>query len=84
MRVVVHHDSSCPDSDDGKTRWVRAFGQLLAAGRPGFDTESSMRAHADKWAELARVSGCNCGAAEEIARRARESNDGESGATPRE
>ena len=77
VRVAIYHHDSCPESDTGKTRWVREFRQLLIAGLAGFEKESCMRAHAAKWAELARVSGCNCGAAEEIARRNTEEPHGQ-------
>jgi hypothetical protein len=70
MKVIIEHDDGCPESARGKQTWINAFVNMQREAQQKYDQVSSMRTHCERWAELARVCGCNCGAAEEIKRRA--------------
>jgi hypothetical protein len=72
MKIIIQHDSSCPESVDGQYRWQLNFEAMQRESRKDFDQMPSMRLHAEKWAELARNTGCNCGAKEEMIRREKE------------
>lgn len=84
MKVVIQHDDNCPLGPTGLRMFDEAVDALASTPPEARATSEDRFALALAWSQLRLKQRCNCGAEDEIARRAREAEYGESGATPRE
>lgn len=80
MIVKIEHDSTCPMSPEGETRWDNAYHaiMIMAAGLSiGHHDKVQL---AGDFAGLTRWAACNCGAAAEMKRRRKGADSGHSSA----
>ena len=84
MKVVIQHDDNCPLGPAGLRMFDEAADALASTPPEARATSEDRLALALAWSQLQWKQRCNCGADEEIARRAREVEYVESSATPRE
>lgn len=80
MIVKIEHDSTCPMSPEGETRWDNEYRAIMYNAADLSIGHHAQVVFAQAFADLARRVTCNCGADAEMKRRRKEADSGHSSA----